>query len=227
MLAPRNRSPASCFWRSRYQKTLTLTKSPSGILIKMSAVRRISQLPYTRGRRSIRLQGYDYSQADVYFVTIVAQARACLFGEEVDGNVHLSKTGRMVSDCWQWLESQYAYVALDEYVLMPNHLHGLIMITDNVRRGGSRTAPTGEGSPTGKRKPLGRLIGAFKTVSTKQVKLAHDLPGKTLWQRNYFEHVVRSEESLDKIRQYIRDNPARWEFDRENPMAVRVGLKGL
>ena len=171
-----------------------------------------------RRRRSIRLQGYDYSQAGVYFVTIVTQGRACLFGEVVDGIVHLNSTGRMISDCWQWLESQYPCVALDEYVLMPNHLHGLIMITDNVRRGGSRTAPTGADSPAGKRKPLGRLIGAFKTVSTKQFNSAHGKSGSPLWQRNFFEHVVRRDESLDKIRQYIRDNPARWEFDRENPM---------
>ncbi len=81
-----------------------------------------------------------------------------------------------------------------------------------MRTDGSRTAPTG-----GKRKPLGRLIGAFKTVSTKQVNRAHGLPGNSLWQRNYFEHVVRGEESLAKIREYIRSNPARWEYDRENP----------
>ena len=84
-------------------------------------------------------------------------------------------------------------------------------------RGGSRTAPTGA---TVKRKPLGRLIGAFKTVSTKRVNRLHNLSGSPLWQRNYFEHVVRNEESLTKIRLYIRDNPLRWEFDKENPLVA-------
>ena len=171
----------------------------------------------TRLRRSIRLRGFDYSQAGVYFVTIVCQGRACLFGKVADGTMRLSNTGRLVTDAWQWLETQYPYVKLDEFVVMPNHLHGLIMITDDSRRGGSRTAPTGA---TSKRKPLGRLIGAFKTVSTKQVNRLHGRSGSPLWQRNYFEHVVRNEESLTKIRQYIRDNPLRWEFDKENPLVA-------
>ncbi len=139
--------------------------------------------------------------------------------------MRLSNTGRLVTDVWQWLETQYPYVTLDEFVVMPNHLHGLIMITDDSRRGNSDgmrrgvslTAPTGA---TAKRKPLGRLIGAFKTVSTKRVNRLHGLPGSPLWQRNYFEHVVRNEESLTKIRQYIRDNPLRWEFDKENPLVA-------
>ena len=115
----------------------------------------------------------------------------------------LNNTGRLVSEAWQWLGTQYPYVVLDEFVVMPNHLHGILMITDDARRGGSRTAPTGAASPDGKRKPLGRLFGAFKTVSTKRVNCAHGLSGRPLWQRNYFEHVVRNDESLSKIRQYI------------------------
>ena len=171
----------------------------------------------SRRRRSIRLRGYDYSQAGVYFVTLVVQDRACLFGQVVDGDMRLSNTECLVTDAWQWLETQYPYVVLDEFVVMPNHLHGLIMITDDTCRGGSRTAPT---SPAVRRKPLGRLIGAFKTVSTKRVNLAHGLSGSPLWQRNYFEHVVRTEDSLTKIRQYIHDNPARWELDGENPLVA-------
>ena len=179
--------------------------------------------PDSRRRRSIRLKGFDYTLAGAYFVTVVVQGRACLFGEIVDGNMCLNNTGLLASEAWQWLGTQYPYVVLDEFVVMPNHLHGIIMITDDARRGGSRTAPTGAGSPDRKRKPLGRLIGAFKTVSTKRVNCAHGLPGRPLWQRNYFEHVVRSEESLTEIRQYIHDNPARWEFDKENPTAVQKG----
>ena len=164
---------------------------------------RFNPLTDSRRRRSIRLRGYDYSQAGAYFVTV-----------------------RLASDAWQWLGTQYPYVLLDEFVVMPNHLHGILMIIDDARRGGSRTAPTGADSPDGKRKPLGRLLGAFKTVSTKRVNCAHGLSGRPLWQRNNFEHVVRSEESLTEIRQYIHDNPARWEFDKENPRVVQQASEG-
>ena len=138
----------------------------------------------------------------------------------------LNNTGLLVSDAWQWLGTQYPYVVLDEFVVMPNHLHGIIMITDDTRRGGSRTAPTGADSPDGKRKPLGRLIGAFKTVSTKRVNCAHRLSGRPLWQRNYFEHVVRSEESLTKKRFASTSGTTRRNerFDRENPQWAPFNL---
>ncbi len=135
----------------------------------------------------------------------------------------LNELGEIVAESWQWLERQYEHVEMDEWVVMPNHLHGIIMITDcrggsrtgGMGRGGSRTAPTGSDQP--KRKPLGRLIGAFKTVSTKRVNQIHNTPGAKLWQRNYYEHIIRNENELNRIRAYIAQNPAKWEFDRENP----------
>ena len=126
----------------------------------------------------------------------------------------LNRTGQLVAKAWEWLAVQYTYVLLDEYVVMPNHLHGLIAITDHGR-GGSRTAPTSG------RKPLGRLIGAFKTVSSKRINLACNTLGQPVWQRNYYEHVVRNDDSLTRIRRYILDNPARWSVDRENPLVAR------
>jgi len=163
-------------------------------------------------RRSIRLQGYDYSQAGAYFMTICAQNRECLFGEIMDGNMWLNDTGRMVAESWEWLAIQYDHVKLDEWVIMPNHMHGIIVITDicadGSRRGGSRTAPTG------KRKPIGRLVGAFKTVSTKHSNEMHQTPGVKLWQRNYWEHIVRDELELNRIREYIVNNPLQWEMDK-------------
>ncbi len=132
----------------------------------------------------------------------------------------LNHTGQLVAEAWEWPAVQYPYVALDEYVIMPNHLHGLIAITDHGR-GGSRTAPMSVG-----RKPLGRLIGAFKTVTSKRVNLARNTLGQPVWQRNYYEHVVRNDESLTRIRQYILDNPARWPFDRENPLGSETGAGG-
>ncbi len=125
----------------------------------------------------------------------------------------LNEFGEIVAESWQWLEWQYEHVEIDEWVVMPNHLHGIIVITDC--RGGSRTAPTGSDQP--KRKPLGRLIGAFKTVSTKRINEIYKTPGAKLWQRNYYEHIIRSEDEFNRIRAYIAQNPAKWEFDRENP----------
>ncbi len=113
--------------------------------------------PGLRRRRSIRLKGYDYAQSGAYFVTIVTQGRIPHFGEIMDGEMLLNVTGLSVAVAWEWLATRYPHVKLDEYVVMPNHLHGIIVMTDE-RRGGSRTAPTG-------RKPLGRLVAAFKTVN--------------------------------------------------------------
>jgi putative transposase len=165
-------------------------------------------------RRSIRLPGYDYSSAGAYFVTICVQGvrdvrEAPLLGEIVDSEMVLNTLGCVVDECWGWLANQYPYVKLDSYVIMPNHLHGIMIITDDDGRSGSRTAPT-------KHKPLGRLIGAFKTVSTKKINRVMQTPGATYWQRNYWEHIIRSERALNNIRTYIATNPANWHRDRYN-----------
>ena len=163
----------------------------------------------SKRRRSIRLEGYDYSQPGGYFVTICTRNRECLFGEIVDGNIRLNDLGRGIATCWQWLAEQYPYIQLDEWIVMPNHFHGIMLIM-NERRGGSRTAPT-------KQKPLGRLIGAFKTVSTKQINEYRDTPHAPLWQRNYYEHVIRNETDLEEIREYIENNPIKWLEDENHP----------
>jgi len=167
--------------------------------------------PDKHRRRSIRLENYDYSQAGAYFVTICTRDRACLLGEIVNGEMRLNEVGQIVADAWKWLAVQYAHVELDMSILMPNHLHGIIMICDDIRRGGSRTAPTET------RKPLGRLIGAFKTVSTKRINELHLTSGGPFWQRNYYEHIIRNEEELAEVREYILNNPVRWNEDENNP----------
>ncbi len=120
----------------------------------------------------------------MYFVTVVTRDRSCLFGHVADAVVQLSDAGRLVRNSWEWLTVQYSYVTLDEYVVMPNHMHGIIAITD-LCRSGSQTA-----RPSNRRKPLGRLIGAFKTVAAKRVNLARRAPGAPIWQRNYYEHII-------------------------------------
>jgi len=159
-------------------------------------------------RRSIRLKDYDYSQAGGYFVTICTKNRQYLFGEIIYGQMVLNEAGRMVSEAWEWLEKQYNYVELDEWVIMPNHMHGIIIINDG--RGCSRTAPTV------KPKTLGGLIGAFKTASTKRINEKNGTPGARLWQRNYFDRVIRNEKELDQIREYVFSNPGKWEIDRDS-----------
>ena len=213
--------------------------------------------PGRHHRRSIRLKGYDYSRPGAYFITIVAQDRACLFGKVVDGVMHLSEVGQIVAESWQWLAAQYDYVTLDAWVVMPNHIHGIIVITDqggddgggggddggrgvdDGGGGGSRTAPTANtptasnaptapdaptanapttNAPTApaKRKTVGRLVGAFKTVSTKRINDQRGTPGAQVWQRDFYEHIIRDAAALARIRRYIVENPARWASDPEN-----------
>jgi len=132
--------------------------------------------------------------------------------------MHLNPYGKIAETSWQWLSQAYDYVESDEWIIMPNHLHGIIFLSlDHMIapdcRGGSRTAPAGEG----KIKPLGRLIGAFKTISTKQINFIRKTSGVPFWQRNFYEHVIRDDHALNHIREYITTNPLRWDLDRENP----------
>jgi putative transposase len=166
-------------------------------------------------RRSIRLRNYDYSQAGYYYVTICTQDRICLFGGVREEHVYLNRLGLLVKRCWRWLPHRYPYVKLDRWVIMPNHLHGIVVIADeDLCRGGSRTAPT---AVVPRRKALGRLIGAFKTASTKEINKIMNTPGARIWQRSFYDHVMRNETELGLIRQYIFNNPLKWHLDRNNP----------
>jgi putative transposase len=169
--------------------------------------------PEKHKRRSLRHKGYDYSAAGAYFVTICTHKREPLFGEIQNGTMMVNDYGQTAADAWLWLEQQYPYVKLDAWVVMPNHFHGIIIIADC--RGGSRTAPTEESHwPI---KPIGRLVGAFKTVSTKHINKIRRTPSAILWQRNYYEHVVRNDDDLNQVREYIINNPLKWDLDAENP----------
>ncbi|MEX1253488.1 MAG: transposase [Dehalococcoidia bacterium] len=160
--------------------------------------------PNRHHRRSIRLKDFDYSQNAAYFVTLVCKDRDVL--------LETPEAADFVDDAWRWLATRYERVDLDEYVVMPNHFHGIVVLRENSQ-GGSRAAPTWRTH----RKPLGELIGAFKTVSTRRINAFRDTAGVRLWQRNYYEHVIRNDNEFERIRQYIRDNPSRWCDDPENP----------
>lgn len=174
--------------------------------------------PEKHHRRSIRIRAYDYSQGGVYFVTICTRDRECLFGEVVDGEMQLNNVGQMATGAWEEMPGRFSSVRLDAFIVMPNHVHGIIVVgaqfiapqvipSDRFRKGAINRAPT-----------LGEIVRTYKALSTRAIRRTVN-PGFA-WQRNYYEHVVRDEESLNRIRQYVADNPARWAFDRENPRAT-------
>ncbi len=162
-------------------------------------------------RRSIRLREYDYSQSGAYFVTVCVSNRECLLGEIAGGAMLMNRYGLAAALALEWLKERYAYVDLDEWTVMPNHVHAIILI-DNPDVGAVREPPV-------KVKPLGGLVGAFKTVSSKKINQMRGTPGEMVWQRNYYEHVIRSEKELERIRDYIYCNPLAWPSDPENPHA--------
>jgi putative transposase len=178
--------------------------------------------PEKHHRRSIRLKGYDYAQPGAYFVTICVRKRECTLGHVVNGKMALSDLGEIAAESWQWLAEQYPYVTLDAWIVMPNHLHGIVVTNDDLGRGAARRAPTT--GPPAKRKPLGQLIGASKTVSTKRINQTRDNAGTPFWQRGFYEHIIRNDRELNAIRQYVADNPLKWQLDRDNPQNL-VGMR--
>jgi REP element-mobilizing transposase RayT len=174
--------------------------------------------PDINHRRSIRLRGYDYSEAGAYFVTVCTQNRECLFGEIVDGKVILNDAGRMVESIWNELHQHYKGVETDEFVVMPNHFHGIIVLvgaglalpridtTIRQNQGAASSAPT-----------LGDIVRTFKSKSTIYVNRLLVRTGQRLWQRNYYEHIIRTEDEMNRLREYIVNNPAQWALDEENP----------
>jgi putative transposase len=159
--------------------------------------------PEKHHRRSIRLKGYDYSQDGMYFVTICARDRTCLFGEIVEGSARLNPFGEIVSHCWEALPDHYSTVELDGLVVMPNHIHGILFL--------------GEGTGADKRHTLGEIVRGFKTFSAQRINEQREMPGTSVWQRGFYEHIVRSDRALERLRGYIWENPARWEMDRLHP----------
>ncbi|MCP9448369.1 MAG: hypothetical protein NNA22_12480 [Nitrospira sp.] len=168
-------------------------------------------------RRSIRLKGYDYSQAGAYFITIVTQDRACLFGDGVGGEIRLNGLGEIVRQEWLRTGHIRPNVELDAFVVMPNHVHGIIVLHGDGRGTLQRAPTTVErfGKPTSNTIPT--IVRLFKSATTKRINERRGTPGAPIWQRNYYEHIIRDDESLNRIRQYIAENPLRWHLDRENP----------
>lgn len=194
-------------------------------------------------RHSIRLSGYDYSQPGIYFVTFCCYEKQCFFGEIENQRMSLSPIGQIAKKCWLAIPEHFPDVKLDKYVIMPNHIHIIIIINDcaggvcgtdfNVnhyehrdRRRGGVTPPLPvptdtflllpQTPPINYHPTLGQIVGYFKYQTTKQINLFRNTPGLSVWQRNYYEHIIRDESELNRIREYIRNNPINWQNDRNN-----------
>lgn len=174
--------------------------------------------PVQHHRRSIRLKEYDYSLEGDYFVTICVNRRACIFGEVASYEMVLNPVGQMVARWWDELNRKFAFVQTDAFVVMPNHVHGIINIQPV---GADLCVCPQEGAHAGA--PLHEIVQWFKTMTTNEYlrRVKDDgwppLTGR-LWQRNYYEHIIRSEKSLEAICEYIGANPAQWVYDLENPL---------
>ena len=195
--------------------------------------------PSIHHRRSIRLKGYNYSQNGAYFVTICVQNREFLFGKIENGEMVLNDAGKMIEKYWREIPEHYPNVILDAFVIMPNHVHGILIIDNNVgvplvgtqsnigtQMAGTQMAgtqnngqPQSLGQPQGIAPTVGNIIGAFKSLTTNEyicgVKNGKFPPfEKRIWQRNYHEHIIRNEQSLEKIQNYIIHNPQKWQDDK-------------
>jgi len=188
----------------------------------------------------MRLQGYDYAEEGAYFVTAVMQGREALFGRVVNGEMVLNAYGRIVEKTWKDLVNHNAGIALEEFVVMPNHFHGILIIDAHVGAGSrDLCAPERDGlferegkpalfneghgpireghgpSPTGRRRSLSEIMRQFKTFSAKWINALRQTPGQPVWQRSFYDHIIRGERDYYSIAEYIDQNPLNWEKDQE------------
>jgi len=164
-------------------------------------------------RKSIRLKGYDYSTPRYYFVTICTHKRENILGEINNGILSLTTLGKLAEYTWYDLPNHNSHIGLDEFVVMPNHIHGIIIIQNNdIVGAGSEPTPT-----ITIRHGLPEIIRQFKTFSAHRINKKRQMKGYPVWQRNYYEHIIRGDKELYQIRKYILDNPNKWDSDKENP----------
>lgn len=173
--------------------------------------------PDVHHRRSIRLKEYDYTQAGAYFITIVTYQREPLFGEIVDGVMKLNPLGEIARREWFKTAELRPYVELyeDEFVVMPNHAHGIMHIAGAERRSALTLTHTDGGAkkPHVDARSLGAIVRAYKSAVTYAINAARQSRGVVVWHRNYHEHIIRDDADLKRIRDYIANNPLRWTED--------------
>jgi REP element-mobilizing transposase RayT len=184
--------------------------------------------PGIHHRRSIRYQGYDYSHIGEYFLTLCCYDHHCLFGFVTNGKMVLNKFGMIAQEEWYKSAEIRQEIRLHEFVVMPNHIHGIVEIIgcrgdrpvaqnnvindrmiDNKEKGDRPVAPTGPQSGS-----VGAMIAGYKSSVTSKINQLRNSQGKPIWQRNFYDNIIRNEESLQSIRDYIRNNPAKWSSDK-------------
>lgn len=169
-------------------------------------------------RQSIRLKDYDYAQAGGYFITICAWNRESIFGDIKDGKFFPNHLGEIVVEEWRKSPEIRQEITLDEFTLMPNHFHGIVMIN---RTGNNNVGANGRSPLHMQSKSIPSFVAGFKSVVTKRINTLRNTPGVPVWQRNYYDHIIRNDEELHQIREYITNNPLTWDEDEENEGAMR------
>jgi putative transposase len=171
-------------------------------------------------RRSIRLPEYDYTSAGAYFVTICAQNRQCIFGDVHDHAVVLSPAGITIHEEWMRTQEIRPHVKLDYFVIMPNHLHGILIFTDHQEDKDFQPVPSRKPRSHRAKGSLGSVIAGFKSSCTTRINQERGTPRQPVWQTRFWDRVVRNDEELERLREYIKTNPFRWELDSLNPRNV-------
>jgi len=168
------------------------------------------------GRQSKRLRNYDYRSYGAYFITICTRSRKCLFGEIQNNAASLSRIGSTVEERWLDIPNHHPFVDLDFHVVMPNHIHGIIWISIQALR--VEMGNANQTSAAGFLKDsLSSVIASMKSAASRTANRISKQSAGSIWQRSFYDHVIRDESELQVIRQYIIDNPRQWELDRENP----------
>jgi len=183
---------------------------------------------------STRLQMWDYSRDGWYFVTICVNDHQCFFGKIEDAKMVLNNVGKLVEKYWLEIPNHFNNVKLDYFVVMPNHLHGIVIINQPTTDDNNNVYPkpcvvvethgraslhkTSSGNKTFYRpsKSLSSFVAGFKSITTKRINLITNTPGNPLWQPRFHDHIIKNETELNNIRKYIDENPLRWDIDRNN-----------
>jgi REP element-mobilizing transposase RayT len=177
-----------------------------------------------RERKHIRLRNYDYSRSGYYFVTVCTQRRKEWFGKGRDGEIDLNIFGKIVGDLWTEIPEHFPYVGIDKFAVMPNHVHGILIIEqDLVGNAYMRSLQQNSLRQNRTKMSLSKVVQQYKASVTRRINsLETDI--RFAWQKSFYDHIVRSEKSLDLIREYIQNNPLKWELDRENPLSKNFDL---
>ena len=185
--------------------------------------------PQDHNRQSIRLKGYDYSQSGAYFITICTYKKQCWLGEIHQGEMVFNQIGKIVAQEWLKSSEIRQEIELDQWIIMPNHLHGIVWIKNPVGAQGLAPLPIPypkHGAAYRKPKSLASFVSGFKSAVTTRINKIRQTPRIPVWQRNYYESIIRDEKGLNTIREYIIANPQKWSDDPENPQnnGQEVGL---